>query len=364
MEANSKQQDTQPNDTQFYERQPKEDTLQQKKHEMAMWALDIARHLMMAAASLDARTGWSLTIEDMGTSQISDDERARENLADAYYKMLCDIRPGSTEDLLKKESQYCSIGYSSHRKYDYPFIISYLPDALIRDIIDRKKESNGKDENSMSFTGIMLLDDCIMAFGDSKDTRVDASGNKYEEAGRIIQKVFRYNDCLLVTSGLNEVSFNNSTMRIEDYINDCISRHIPMHDMLNMLTSSGTLEEASRLNVGGVNIPDRYQFIIGGFDRLHNAPYVTSIHVDANGVTERPRKYKQKDRIIEVHSLVDLFHEAFLHLLYQLDSQHKTTYNAVRPALESWMAEEIAFADKILEYSTVGLPLQIEVTKI
>lgn len=365
MKINSIQSDN----TQFYEEQPEEDTLQQKKHETAMWALDIARHLMIAAASLDARTRWRLTIDesDMGTSQISDDERARENIADACYKMFCDIRPGSTEDFLRKSSQYCNIGCSSHRKYDYPFIMRYLPEALIRDIIDRNKESNKSKERqedaSMSFTGVMLLDDCIMAFGDSKGTRVDASGNKYEETGRTVQKVFRYDECLLVTSGLNEVSFNDSTMRIEDYINDCISRHIPMHDMLNVLTSSGTLEEASRLNVGDRIVPYGYQFIVGGFDLLHNAPYVTSIHVDADGVKERPRKYKQEGRIIEVHCLVDLFHEAFLHLLYQLDSQHKTTYNAVRLVLESWMTEETAVADKILDYNSVGLPLQIEILR-
>ena len=250
---------------------------------------------------------------------------------------------------------------------NFDVIRTYLPDDVIHDIIAIKKESNKNKERQedelMSFTGVMLLDDCIMAFGDSKGTRVDASGNKYEETGRVVQKVFRYDECLLVTSGLNEVSFNDSTMRIEDYINDCISRHIPLHDMLNMLTSSGTLEEADRLNVGGRIVPYEYQFIVGGFDHLHNAPYVTSIHVDADGVKERPRKYKQEGRIIEVHCLADLFHEAFLHLLYQLDSQHKTTYNAVRPVLESWMTEETAFADKILDYNSVGLPLQIEILR-
>ncbi len=332
----------------------------------ASWLMEIIKHLYIAAYSLDgdtvANTEKYWRTEDMGVITSDWESDAEINLSDAYHHLL--FSNPHMEQFLESVT---IIPEPKHLFDNFDVIRTYLPDDVIHDIIAIKKESNkdkeSQEEKSMSFAGVMLLDDCIMAFGDSKGTQVDASGNKYEETGRAVQKVFRYDDCLLVTSGLNEVSFNDSTMRIEDYINDCISRHIPLHDMLNMLTSSWTLEEASRLNVGGRIVPYGYQFIVGGFDLLHNAPYVTSIYVDADGVKERPRKYKQEDRITEIHSVIGVYHHDFEWFISQLDDSHKTDYDAFLPELQKWFAEETRKADRILDYNSVGLPLQIEILR-
>ena len=84
-----------------------------------------------------------------------------------------------------------------------------------------------RDMNSMSFVGMTICDDGIVAFGDSKGTIRDALGNSKEDTKRgNIQKVFKNNHYVLVTCNANTFfDESNFNINIENFMLDNINNY-------------------------------------------------------------------------------------------------------------------------------------------
>lgn len=340
----------------------KEET-RQKKRETAEWIMEIVRHLLIAAYNIDNdtrnRTISFWNTEGLGFTSGPSDEEAREHIAEAYYRMQCKNRPGSVEDIRDSAYERYNID-ASYQEYDYSFISSYLPDEVRQAIMNKKenkKTAKRKDNHDMSFVGIMELDDGMLAFGNTKETRVLADGTRQQEAGRVVQKVFRYKDCLLVTHGINEVSFGNGIISMEDYINDCMQRGMPLHHVFEELKDSTILKQIEEDNEGK---PDdekqraEYWFIIG---QIINNKLVTDMVI----VTRKIVSYIKKEENAKcINNRIDIYADDFPFFLASLEKDKCTSIDAVIPRLQEWMAKETEKADEVLEYHSVGLPLQIE----
>ena len=340
----------------------KEET-RQKKRETAEWLMEIVRHLLIAAYDIDNdarnRTISFWMTEGLGFTGGPSDDEAREHITEAYYRMQCKNRPGSVEDI--RDSAYERYNIESpYQDYDYSFISSYLPDEVRQAIMNKKenkKATKRKDNHDMSFVGIMELDDGMLAFGDTKETRVLADGTRQQEAGRVVQKVFRYGDCLLVTHGINEVSFGNGIIRMEDYINGRMQRGIPLHHVFEGLKDSTILKQIEEDNEGK---PDderqraEYWFITG---QIINNKLVTDMVI----VTRKIVSYIAKEEYEKcINNRIDVYADDFPFFLANLEKDKCTSIDAVIPRLQEWMEKETAKADEMLEYHSVGLPLQIE----
>ena len=338
----------------------------QKKRETAEWIMEIVRHLLIAAYDIDNdtrnRTISSWMTEGLGFTGGPSDDEASEHIAEAYYRMQCKNRPGSIEDIRGSTYERYDID-APYQEYDYSFISSYLPDEVRQAIINKKenkKAAKRKENHDMSFAGIMELDDGMLAFGDTKGMRVLADGTRQEEAGRAVQKVFRYKDCLLVTHGINEVSFGNGIISMEDYINGCMQRGIPLHHAFEGLKDSTILKQIEEANEGK---PDdekqraEYWFITG---QVINEKFVTDMVI----VTRKIVSYIAKEEYEKcINNRIDVYADDFPFFLANLEKDKCTSIDAVIPRLQEWMAKETAKAGKMLEYHSVGLPLQIEILR-
>ncbi len=344
----------------------KEET-RQKKRETAEWLMEIVRHLLIAAYDIDNdarnRTISSWMTEGLGFTGGPSDDEAMEHIAEAYYRMQCKSRPGSIEDIRDSAYERYSID-APYNEYDYSFISSYLPDEVRHAIVnnkENKKAAKRNDSHDTSFVGIMELDDGMLAFGDTKGTRLLADGTRQQEAGRAVQKVFRYEDSLLVTHGINEVSFGNGIISMEDYINGCMQRGIPLHHVFEGLKDSTILKQIEEANKGK---PDdekqraEYWFITG---QIINNKLVTDMVI----VTRKIVSYIKKEEYEKcINNRIDVYADDFPSFLANLEKDKCTSIDAVIPRLQEWMEKETANADEMLEYHSVGLPLQIETMRI
>lgn len=350
-------------DTEIY--MSKEET-RQKKRETTEWLMEIVRHLLIAAYDIDNdtrnRTISSWMTEGLGFTGGPSDDEAREHIAEAYYQMQCKNRPGSIEDIRDSAYERYNID-APYQGYDYSFIASYLPDEVRHAVMNEEenKKASKKDNHDMSFVGIMELDDGILAFGDTKETRLLADGTRQQEAGRVVQKVFRYRDCLLVTHGINEVSFGNGIIRMEDYINGCMQRGIPLHHVFERLKDSTVLKQIEEDNEGK---PDdekqraEYWFITG---QVINGKLVTDMVI----VTRKIVSYIKKEEYEKcINNRIDVYADDFPSFLANLEKDKCTSIDAVIPRLQEWMTKETTKADKMLDYHSVSLPLQIEFLRI
>lgn len=343
-----------------------EEETRQKKRETAQWIMEIVRHLLIAAYDIDGDVKNS-TInfwmnEGLGFTCGQSDDEAREHIAEAYYRLHCENRPGGIEDIMENMSHIYNID-AYHQEYDYSFIASYLPDEASHAIINKRKSKEieeRKDDCNMSFVGMIELDDGILAFGDSKGTRVFSDSTRVQEKGRIVQKVFRYGDELLVTHGLNEVSFGGGIIRMEDYINECMYQGIPLSQTLYKLTESTILEGIEKENEGK---PDderqraEYHFMTGRLDNKYIDIRLLTVTRE-NVFTVLKKKNRR-----EVFSLADVFKDDFESFVDYLEENGCTTIDTFCPRFQEWMEKETAKADEMLDYNSVGLPIQIEFLK-
>lgn len=335
-----------------------EEETRQKKRETAQWIMEIVRHLLIAAYDIDGDVKNSTInfwrTEGLGFTSGQSDDEAREHIAEAYYGLQCENKPGSIEDI--RDSTYKRYNIEApYQDYDYSFIASYLPDEVRHAIMDKKESKKAvkiKDDHDMSFVGIMELDDGMLAFGDTK-----GDGTRVQEKGRIVQRVFRYGDCLLVTHGINEVSFGNGIISMEDYINDCMQRGMPLHHVFEELKNSTILERIEKENAGK---PDdekqraEYWFITG---QIINNKLVTDMVI----VTRKIVSYIKKEENAKcINNRIDVYADDFPFFLANLEKDKCTSIDAVISRLQEWMIKETAKADEMLD-NAVGLPLQIEV---
>lgn len=329
----------------------------------ASWLMEIIRHLYIAAYSLDGDTVANIEkywrTEDMGVITSDWERDAEINLSDAYHHLL--FGNPHMEQFLES---VVIVPEPKHLFDNYDVIKTYLPDIAMDAIMDFRHRRDERTDSDMSFTGLMLLNDGILAFGDTKGTRKLADGTLKQEEGRIVQKVFQYENKLLTTHGLNEISFGHGIIRMEDYINDCTRRKVPLHDMIANLSESTILtqiEEENRSKNAKDRIPAQYCFITSdGCNRIESI-VVASDSIDQSTIIKKDTNNNDIQYIISRNPDYD---DAFKAFVDELNCCGCRKIDDVKPRLQEWLETRIREMDKKLEYNSVGLPLQIEFLKI
>ena len=90
-----------------------------------------------------------------------------------------------------------------------------------------KEYVRNAEDNKMSFVGVSIYTNGILAFGDSKSTLKDPLGNMYEQEGRNVKKIVCGKDYIIVMHGINQyhknskdgILYNLETL-VEDYANE------------------------------------------------------------------------------------------------------------------------------------------------
>lgn len=205
---------------------------------------------------------------------------------------------------------------------------------------------SAKGTSEVSFVGIMLFDSAVLAFGDTRGTLKDSLGNKVLEKGRIVQKVFRTGNSVLVTYGQNKLLEWSMTINLEDYLN-------------NRLEEGRTLEyifdEMNEIIIHAHRGQQQFNFIVGGKD--DNGTYFREVTIGMNGILIGNKKRKSIGFDV---SLVDGFSDWFQSVFSSLKYQ-RLEPEEVRSALSKMLTDKIQEAEKNTDYLTVGLPLQFEI---
>lgn len=254
----------------------------------------------------------------------------------------------------RTNSHTASTGYHANSR------LIYVPDGYNIDDIEKGKSiSAEKNDGSMSFAGIIMMKDGLLAFSDSKGTRMDKYGNRKEDAGRHVQKVFRYHGTLIVTHGINEIRIkrNDNIISLEDYINDGIRQKKDIMTMLDEIGQSSSVQDDGYA----------YHFIIGGImlDAYCIEDIVVEKKEDGNPVAIIGKLYQSRTdnrkyayvNNTGAYPYTKNFFNVFLNGIMNRD----IPVTKVSEELSSWMKEEINEIDRTAFYNIAGMPLQIEI---
>lgn len=164
-----------------------------------------------------------------------------------------------------------------HNSYEEPLIKSYLMNTMI--VKEYKKFIQKGIRQDMSFVGIIVLENALLAFGDSRSTLVDGIGNRKIEERRKVQKVFKINErenSVFVTHGINKIKTKEKTIvNLEDFLNKEIKEHKEMLEIINELSKSfEENREYYREN--------RLYLTIGGKD--NKGIFIRNVEISSEGV--------------------------------------------------------------------------------
>lgn len=91
-----------------------------------------------------------------------------------------------------------------------------------------------QEDNYMSFVGMVICEDGVLTFGDTRSSKKDELGNFVFEKGREAKKVFSGNDFLLCTWGTNQYhDFYGRMIPIENLISKLVETAIDPIDFLD-----------------------------------------------------------------------------------------------------------------------------------
>lgn len=208
----------------------------------------------------------------------------------------------------------------------------------------------GKD---MSFVGMHITNEGIIAFADSKVSLLFEDGRVVEDIKRgKIQKVFKNNNFILVTHGNNEIFSSKDKMNIEDYINNKMTDSMTYEDFINNFYKD-VLNNKPEYNDG------IYYFIIG--TKNNNNQYCLynikiNIHEDIN--TEKfpmPQPIYQGFVVGGNQTYINTYQaQSFYH-----DININEYSSHIKKVVESIIQLENCF--NRYKYNSVGLPVNIEI---
>lgn len=235
-------------------------------------------------------------------------------------------------------------------------------------IIKYAGRNRKEDDGTMSFVGIILLEKAAIAFGDSKSTVMDEVGMYRQQAGRIVQKVFRYGDRLLVASGNNEVIMtridfdgkepreHKESIYLEDFINDAIRKEYAISDMADELVRKERMSKSGH----------EYKFMECW--KENEDFYIREFSVNENGIHLQP-KNKQDDYSIIGYVISRNINDCYSIWMKQYAKEAKKKHIDENPEafvenFRNALEREIKKVDGEVCYNPVGLPLQFEILKL
>lgn len=221
-------------------------------------------------------------------------------------------------------------------------------------IYPRKKKSNrintstycksdGKEKTNMSFVGIKVCKDGLVAFGDSKSSKYDTFNNLcLDKDNETVQKVFKTENFLLVTFGTNIIP-GRKEMKIEDWINSNIHDFHAPHEFFQEFLNFLVYERKCLFD---------YHFIIGAKDK--NGYYIQSFDIQNQKLSCSFRFYD-----ISAHLRNDSipYSNMFDSIRFPCDS----TVDSIREYIKEWFTSVITYFDDLEGYNPVGLPIRIEI---
>lgn len=201
----------------------------------------------------------------------------------------------------------------------------------------------------MSFVGMHITDDGIIAFADSKATLSFESGRKTEDCKRgHIQKLFKNNQFILVTYGNNEIFSEEDKTNIEDYISQKMINDISYEEFINVFYQDITNNKADYND--GI-----YQFIIGSKDE-NERYYLLRCTVEQGKYIQFSSKsfgkavfYGGEESYCQMYATQQFYNDINIHK-YAL---------MLKLFLEKMIEAKDAFSE--IEYNPVGLPINIEI---
>ena len=210
-----------------------------------------------------------------------------------------------------------------------------------------------KVADNMSFVGMHITNEGIIAFADSKSSLHYIDGREVEDIQRgPIQKLFKTTNMIIVTHGNNEVFSSENKMNIEDYMNTILTNEIDLEGFVTRFYKD-LRDDRPEYNDG------IYHFIVGTKENNRYCIYKVVININDD------RFLKKKEFLTNTiykgyvvggnQKYIDIYN---LHTFYH-DIEINRYCKDIKRMVENLIILEDTMEDYI--YNPVGLPVQIEI---
>lgn len=225
-------------------------------------------------------------------------------------------------------------------------IVGYSPSFPSNSCYNTDKTEKRESGDNMSFVGMRVCSDGIVAWGDSKSSREDVFGNAYFDKKRgIIQKVFKNEKgkYLISTFGANtiEAETKNNEIYMEDWLRENVEKHESVYQLIEDFTYYARYE---------LHCLSEYHFIIGCKDE--HAYYVQGIDIKGESVIFSLKYYKL-GAYLRTNNIYGLI---FDNMKYASD----LTCSDFAERQEKWLIGQIKTMDANCAYNPVGGPIRLE----
>lgn len=150
------------------------------------------------------------------------------------------------------------------------------------------KQKKNMEDTQMSFVGVNMYNDGLIAFCDSKATKIDALNNPVEDKNRSAKKMLFGKDYILLCFNTNQYFFNENGIETVKNIEDYLEPKVKEYSYLELLF---LLNE--EINLNSQNYSNSYAFLICPQDpqgRCYLSAEITKGRVNF-GKRERKSRY-------------------------------------------------------------------------
>lgn len=227
----------------------------------------------------------------------------------------------------------------------------------------RKKKEGGENskqriekgrKNEMSFTGMIVCTDGVLAFGDSRSTSIDIF-NTPQKLNDETEKVFSFDDFIMTASGRNVVELcrkedgdkeEDTTILLSEFVRKCRNRCRTPYDFIDIFMDE-VVQSGPYYFIFGIKSNNKYDIIafeiINGNINYHS---------------------KQKELYANMHDTTAVYSREFDELIEKkkADGIHMDADTA-RNEIKRLLTAAIHYVDERYAYNVVGLPLQFAILK-
>ena len=210
-----------------------------------------------------------------------------------------------------------------------------------------KKTIQQKGANDMSFVGLHNTEQGIIAFTDSKATKVFHDGHKEQDTSRKIKKLFHNQFCVIVTYGNNELFSRQHKVNLEDYFENNFKESTFYLDFFEKLYDE--LQNSIPEYNNGI-----YHFIIGSKD--DNGYFIRELELDVHLGLKYSEKNYQYDAIFAGD---DRYSHMYSYIPTYFDVESEIYVNIIKKQVEHL----IDIFDLDYKYNSVGKPIETYIFK-
>lgn len=208
----------------------------------------------------------------------------------------------------------------------------------------KEKKENGEN---MSFVGMRICKDGIVAWGDSKSSIIDTFGNMSLEKGRgEIRKVFKNNEnkYLIATHEKNTLFYKSfsKTEFMEDWLFDHVDKAKTPYELIDDFAYNLQRDCNSQM---------LYSFIIGSYDK--HGYFIQGVDISGNGINFSNKVYLEGGFM---RNNIQGYSASF-------DAQvfySGLTCSEFMEKFNNWLLSEIEANNKNCIYNPVGGPIRFE----